>query len=151
MPETRTERGLVRTGPLHCPECVSEGVAEWGDHAGTELECGNCGERFEPGSALLRLRQLDTEASADSLALDRLAKFLFADPDTFPGGVDVCIALEEVLLQTGRGPAGMHHAERPEEIEDGDRTLDAAVDPARVYQTAAEAQRAEEPVDGEEA
>ncbi len=113
MPSTRIERVLVKTGPLLCPECVSEDAAKRGAHAGAELECGNCGERFERDSALLCLGELNTEPSADFLALDCLAEFLYADPEQFPSGADTCEALDRVLTQTGRGPAATHHAERP--------------------------------------
>ncbi len=104
MPSTRTERVLVKTGPLRCPECVSEDVAQCGDPGGAELRCGNCGERFGPDAALLCLGELDTETSRDSLALDRLAEFLYADPEEFPSGADTCERLDQVLTQTGRGP-----------------------------------------------
>jgi single-strand DNA-binding protein len=42
--------------------------------------------------------------ASDSEALDRLADFLWEDPEEFPNGADTCEVLDQVLRQTGRSP-----------------------------------------------
>jgi ribosomal protein L37AE/L43A len=47
---------VIETGPLHCPDCVSEEVAQVA--AGSWLRCGNCGARFDKDAALVRLGEV---------------------------------------------------------------------------------------------
>lgn len=48
---------------------------------------------------------VSTPVEEDRDALDHLAAFLYADPQTFPGGADTCEALDQILRDTGRAPA----------------------------------------------
>ncbi|HVC07282.1 MAG TPA: hypothetical protein VND98_06855 [Solirubrobacterales bacterium] len=112
MSPAKSERVLVRTGPLLCPSCASEDVSDQNSAAEYELICENCGREFDQDSALICFGELRTEISGDSAALDCLAEFLYADPQTFPSGADTCEALDQALTKSGRGPASKHQAER---------------------------------------
>jgi hypothetical protein len=57
-----------------------------------------------PVGASDAIRALADAHDSDSNGLDELARFLYADPDTFPGGADTCEFLDQVLGCAGRRP-----------------------------------------------
>lgn len=77
----------------------------------------SCSRRTDTAGNRPRTRHTSPgEAAADALALDRLAEFLYRDPEAFPSGADTCEALDTALRQTGRDSCWLA-ARRGDELE----------------------------------